>query len=188
MSDPAHPGENMVLSRSEAPVGVFACFLHGMKSQMLWVCLAGTDCEEGHGRAAMPGTGSTFHSPPVSQGHKIPAWCPQTSHTQFPPESQVVSRQERGRKRDLLSVFCRCPGDGKCGGDPSHTQTVPMAGRSVSCFIVGFHTAEQAGNQAGPDQNVPEQNCWHSLPCEKAVFLEDWSYYGVQLLSVGWDC
>lgn len=118
---------------------------------------------------ALPHLALAAHFPPVSQGHEIPACCPQASRTQFLPESQVVSRQEQGRKKGLLSVFAGALEMASVEGDPSHTRS-PHGRKEWFLFNCGmdagslFHTAEWAGNQAGPDSNVPEQNCWHSPP------------------------
>lgn len=85
---------------------------------------------------ALPHLALAAHFPPVSQGHEIPAWCPQTSRTQFPPGSQVVSRQEWGRKRDSLSVFVDALEMASTKG--THlTHILPAAGRSGCCLIVG---------------------------------------------------
>lgn len=85
---------------------------------------------------ALPHLALAAHFPPVSQGHEIPAWCPQASRTQFPPESQVVSREEQGRKRDLLSVFAGAL-EMASVERINLTHALPTAGRSGSCLIVG---------------------------------------------------
>lgn len=135
--------------------------------------MAGAGCEEGLGSAATPSTGSTFPSTGSHRGTEFLPGVPKA------PESQGVSRQEQGRKRGFAkSVFCRCPGDGRRGGDPSHTRS-PHGRKEWFLFNCGiyriFHTPEQAGNQAGPDQNVPEQSCWHSpsqaLPLVKKQYF-----------------
>lgn len=92
---------------------------------------------------ALPHLALAAHFPPVSQGHEVPAWCPQTSRTPFPvlpPESQDVSRQEQlpgGRKRDLLSVFAGSLEVVSVKG----IRVLPTAGRSGSYLIVGCRTA-----------------------------------------------
>lgn len=88
------------------------------------------------GLGALPHLALAAHFPPVSQGHEIPAWCPPASCTQFPPESQAVSREEQGRKRDLLSVFTGALE--MASMEEIHlTHTLPTAGRSGSSLIVG---------------------------------------------------